>query len=70
LEFEQTVIVDGIGGVVKSLIQDEWVDRGLASQHNVVLGDLLCREFLDIVYGDFREERLSLFRLPLPNQHI
>jgi hypothetical protein len=41
LEVEETVIVDRIGGLVESLVEDERVDVGLASQDDVVAGDLL-----------------------------
>jgi hypothetical protein len=41
LEVEKTVVVDRIWCLMESLVEDERVDVGLASQDDVVAGDLL-----------------------------
>lgn len=52
LVVEETVIVDRIGRLVESLVEDEGVDVGLTSKDDVVAGDLLRGQFGDTVEDD------------------
>lgn len=50
MEVEEPVVVDGVRGFAKGLVEEVGVEGGLASQSNVVSGDLLCGKLWDTSY--------------------